>query len=502
MSNEKCIKHEQIPIFYNTSQKFSLFKNLCQFCVAEFKNEEYQRLQNILIQENEEICSNNSALLYQIKENMIQHKQYLIVALESLINDTNQQINLIKKSTKAFKSLISQIPIIDANQFISNYQQIKTQLPNYQNIKDNLLNKIYLFEKSNFIHEIETKLKYFNEDNLNHSIYINQHKLVYDNSLQSNKKNTFRYELIQKFSIKQTEICNTIAINMDQQIVAVGCQEKIKIFEFIDGQLNETQVLSEHTKNINCLSFMVHSNSLISGSDDNTIRIWTKIQNNLWISLQTLNLHKDQVYCLIINNKEDLIISGSKDKSIIFWGNQNEWLQIQTINAHKDCIYSLSLNEQQNTLISCGKDNTILVIQQENKIWVVIQTIKVEQFGYRICYINKNSFSFQPINSNKLQIYQMNDNLYSKTKEISIMNGNSCDLFFPQKFIKQKSFLVNKNGSHVNFVQFNQNFEYLMNYSIHFNSSQVFGTLSEDGEYLISWDNNSKEIQIRKYIHE
>ncbi|CAK81355.1 unnamed protein product (macronuclear) [Paramecium tetraurelia] len=233
----------------------------------------------------------------------------------------------------------------------------------------------------------------------------------------------------------------------------------------------------------------------------NTIKFWTKMQNNLWISQQTLDQHTDQVYCLIIGNKEDLIISGSKDQSIIFWGRQNQWLKLQSINTHKDCLYSLCLNEQSNTLISCGRDNKILVIKQENMIWVVTQTIELESFGYRVCYINNNTFSFQPNNSNKLQIYQLKDNLYHKAKEILTMDGSECDLFFPSKFIKQKSILVNKNGKYVNFLYLNQNFEFNLAHSIQYNNSQVFGTVSEDGEYLLTWDSEVKEISIKKCIN-
>ncbi|CAD8209825.1 unnamed protein product [Paramecium octaurelia] len=501
MSLQKCNKHDQFPIFYNSSQIHSTFKNLCFFCIAEFKNEDFKRQQNILIYENKEICNNNISLLLKIKGNLNQYKYYINVALESLIKSTDSQINLIKKSTQKCQSLISQIPIIDANQFINGYQQIQTQLPNYLNIKDILLSEINSFDKSNFIHEIEETLMRFDEDNLNHSIYIKTQKLDCENSHQSGVKTNFRYELSQKLSIKQEEICKAIAINKDSQFVAVGCKEKIKMFLLKDENLDEIQILSEHQKNVNCLLFMGQFNSFVSCSDDNTIRIWTQQQNNLWISQQTLDQHTDQVYCIIVNNKEDLIISGSKDKSIIFWGKQNQWLQLQTIYTHKDCQHSLCLNEQQNTLISCGRDNTLLVIKQENMIWSVTQTIEVQSFGNSLCYISNSAFSFQSNNCNKLQIYSLKDNLYYKAKEILTMDGNEFDLFFPQNFIKQKSLLVYKNGSNVNFLQLNQNLEFILVYSIQFNNSQVFGTVSVDGQYLLTWDSEGKEIQIRKYIN-
>ncbi|CAD8189361.1 unnamed protein product [Paramecium pentaurelia] len=170
---------------------------------------------------------------------------------------------------------------------------------------------------------------------------------------------------------------------------------------------------------------------------------------------------------------------------------------------HTDWVCSLSLNEQQNKLISCSKDSQILIIEWSklDKQWSVTQKIKVDQYGYRLCFINDNLFTFQPYGKDQMYIYEMdtNNKQYNKIQEIELKYDSSgCDILFPQQYIKSKCLLVNKNGKNVNLMRKKQNGDFIIQQSIQFSSNTLYGQLSDDGEYLITWDDGSKEIQIRK----
>ncbi|CAD8213301.1 unnamed protein product [Paramecium pentaurelia] len=249
---------------------------------------------------------------------------------------------------------------------------------------------------------------------------------------------------------------------------------------------------------------MKKTNNFVSGSLDKSIIIWQMIGNNQWNCQQKLNGHSNCIFCLLLNNTDDLIISGSYDTKIKFWMKQNQWICQQTISDHTGSVYSLSLNEKQNKLISCSNDSQILVIKQSelDKQWSVIQKIKVDQYGYRLCFINDNLFTFQPYCKEQMYIYEMDSNnkQYNKIKEIELMyDSNDCDCLFPQQYIKSKRLLVNKNGQNVNLMRKKENGDFLIYQSIQFTSHQIYGQLSNDGEYLITWDRGSKEIQIRKF---
>ncbi|CAD8107844.1 unnamed protein product [Paramecium sonneborni] len=323
--------------------------------------------------------------------------------------------------------------------------------------------------------------------------------------ITSNQQNSqpFTYQLIRQHSIKQEQLYYAFAVNIDCSILIAGSYKQIKVFEFIQGILKQIQKLNEHVQYIWTLNFMKRSDQFISGSEDKTIIIWKKNLNNSWDFQQKLIGHKGGIVCLLLNNNEDIIVSGSQDKKIKFWQKQNEWMCSQTITNHTNIVYGLSFNEQQNKLISCAGDSSILIIEQQeqNKSWIVTQKITVEQFGYRLCFIDSNTFTFQPYGKQYINIFQMNtEKYYIKTKDISVKGGQSDNCFFPQQYIKSKCMLVNKRNSIVSLIRNKKNGEFITEESIEFGSQDIFGYMTEDGQYLITWDNKQREIQIRKYL--
>ncbi|CAD8185616.1 unnamed protein product [Paramecium octaurelia] len=307
----------------------------------------------------------------------------------------------------------------------------------------------------------------------------------------------FNYQLIQEYSISQNESCLAIAINKDCSTLVAGSESQIKVFEFKQGVMKLFQCLCEHQKKVVTLNFMKKSNQFISGSYDNQIKIWQREQNNQWKSQQTLNGHINYIYCQLLNDNEDLIISGSYDGSIKFWTKKKEWLCSQTITNHSGSVYGLCLNQQQNKVVSCGSDKLILIIEQSefNKEWIVIQKIKDDQ-GCRVCFCDNNKFIFSLFKKELISIFELK-NQFNKTKQISVKCGSDGWSFFPQQLINSKSIIVSKNGEYVNLIRKKQDGDLLTEQSIHFGTNTLFGTMSDDGEYLITWDGKSQQIQVR-----
>ncbi|CAD8213159.1 unnamed protein product [Paramecium pentaurelia] len=270
--------------------------------------------------------------------------------------------------------------------------------------------------------------------------------------------------------------------------------------------MQQIQVLNVNSNLVFTLNFMQQSNQLISGHSGGSIVIWSRNNNYQWNSSQTINGHNDYINCVILNKNEDLFISSSSDKTIKFWIKQNEWICQQTITDHTNDVYQISLNDQQDKVISCGMDNNILVIEysEQSKRWIVIQNIYVDCFGWRLCFINNNLFTFQPFNGNLMHIYEMNSvsKQFSSSKDITVNQDQDGWSLFPQQFIKQKQILVSKHSGYVNFIRKTEKDEFKVEQSIQFNTYTLFGQLSDDGEYFITWDDQSKEIQIRKYREE
>ncbi|CAD8072793.1 unnamed protein product [Paramecium sonneborni] len=309
------------------------------------------------------------------------------------------------------------------------------------------------------------------------------------------------YKLIQEYSIKQHEVCYALDINQELNMLAISCNKSINIFEFRNFKLNLLQILIEHTNLVFCLSFMKKSNQLIS-CGNNQIIIWQINEYKQLICKQKLEGHANVVRCVLYNNTEDLIISGSDDMKIKFWHISQEWYCRQTIEDHTKSVLALSLNEQQNKLISCSHDKQILLseISEQTKKWTVKQKINLEQYGFRLCFINNDIFTFQPNNIEQMYIFEIQNEKIVKKSELNIFCGYDNYSLFPQKYIQAKGLLISKNGCYVHIIKFEDNNLFTLKQSINFGTQILYGIVSDDGNYLITWDQISKQVQVRKQI--
>ncbi|CAD8214638.1 unnamed protein product [Paramecium octaurelia] len=365
------------------------------------------------------------------------------------------------------------------------------------------------FEKSNFSQQLYQDIQPLIIYTFNNQIklkdqLLNQTQTNQEIQSLTNQSNIkpFNYQLISQYSISQNEWCFAIAINKDCSILLAGCYSQIKVFEFKQGITKQTQILSDHKNQVYTLNFMKKSNQFISGSCKSMI-IWQLNYNNQWISQYILNGHTHYIMCLILNNNEDLIVSGSDDNTIKFWMNKNEWSCQQTIKDHSGSVFGLSLNQQQNRIVSCGSDQLLLIMEQQgqNKDWIVIQKITVEQIAYRVCFIDNNMFTLSLHGKEQISVFEMNsiNQQFTKTTDINVKYGQYDDCLFAQQYINSKCIVASKNGEYVNLITKKLNGHFVTQQSIHFNTHLLYGGMSDNGEYLITWDNKSNQIQIRTY---
>lgn len=86
----------------------------------------------------------------------------------------------------------------------------------------------------------------------------------------------------------------------------------------------EKQVLTGHTSDVNTLDFS-HSDVLVSGSNDKTLRVWIKGPDGAFVEnvdhepKSPLIGHKYGVNCVRFSPFDTIIASASTDGSIIMW---------------------------------------------------------------------------------------------------------------------------------------------------------------------------------------
>ena len=149
----------------------------------------------------------------------------------------------------------------------------------------------------------------------------------------------------------------SVAISPDGQTLVSGSDDNtIKIWNLATGNLIRT--LSGHSGWVKSVVISPDGQTLVSGSDDNTIKIWNLATGNL---IRTLSGHSGWVKSVVISPDGQTLVSGSDDNTIKIWNLATGNL-IRTLSGHSLYVNSVAISPDGQTLVSGSADSTI-------KIW-------------------------------------------------------------------------------------------------------------------------------------
>lgn len=122
---------------------------------------------------------------------------------------------------------------------------------------------------------------------------------------------------------------------------------------YIFGCTTPFATLKDHTNTVCALSQGITPNTLISGSWDQTARVW----NSLDVNASSIELKgHDAAVWAVATLKSGKYATGSADKTIFIWNAKGEKLVV--LKGHTDCIRGL-VSLEDGTLLSCSNDATI-----------------------------------------------------------------------------------------------------------------------------------------------
>ena len=140
-----------------------------------------------------------------------------------------------------------------------------------------------------------------------------------------------------------------------RSIIAVGLRSgDIIILDVVTG--TQVAVLSGHNGDVNSVAFSFDGIFLVSGSDDETVKLWDVQTGGV---VKTFSGHTDWVWSVSISSDCTTIASGSKDNTIRLW-------HVQTgdcfcvIDKHKDAVKFVSFSPTDCQLLMSGsRDDTV-----------------------------------------------------------------------------------------------------------------------------------------------
>lgn len=134
------------------------------------------------------------------------------------------------------------------------------------------------------------------------------------------------------------------------------------------------QTLNGHSDYVHSVAYSPDGSRIISGSDDNTIKIWDV---NIGTCLKTLEGHSNYVGSVSFSPDSIRIISGSYDKTIKIW-DANMGVCIKSLYGHSGYVQSVAYSPDGSRIISGSADKTIKM--WDSNTGVCIKTLKGHSF--------------------------------------------------------------------------------------------------------------------------
>ena len=250
--------------------------------------------------------------------------------------------------------------------------------------------------------------------------------------ISSTIKFSTHFDKIKDFICEQTitdhsNYITDIIINQEDNKIITSCDDmNIRVFD-ANNNFKCIQILKGHTGPIAKISYLSKSKDstkLISGSEDDTIKIWEMKNSSTYEfkCINTLKGHGGTVHLFsLINNDEGInegkFASASSDLSIRIWEPKGDYKNSSVIsNPHFAKITGLTVYLNNVYLISCSEDKNINIfnLRDENKLILKIKEHNDIINGIVFCKFN---FPSKPLLEKMGSIKETKDSKESKEKE-------------------------------------------------------------------------------------
>ena len=147
---------------------------------------------------------------------------------------------------------------------------------------------------------------------------------------------------------------NSVGFNHDgTKIVSGSSDNTIRVWNVDTGECILT--LKGHTNRVLSVGFNHDGTKIVSGSDDETIRVW-----DIDVLDKKQLIHNKDVYAVTFNKDGTKVASGSKDKTIKIWDVTTSKLDM-ILEGHKKWVKSIAYNHDGTKLASGSSDNNIII---------------------------------------------------------------------------------------------------------------------------------------------
>ncbi|CAK66081.1 unnamed protein product (macronuclear) [Paramecium tetraurelia] len=506
MKENICNEHNKKIIAADISPNFKGEKRIvCKICLETLREKmEISGLDSVKSIIENKLQINREKLYKRINDNITKFNE-LKEKCESFrqnmltkLNTIEQILNVWDTYFASMKDKILEYSLIDEVQQIGKNEESKYEK---ELINQIILNKQSFekklsaqFSKESDYNDLQLILK--EVVNIDYSGCYNQQKkkiIIREQKININKIGDLK---------EQKEQCRAVAFNNQGSIMISTLDSFIKVWEFKDGHLKLMQTLKGHENFVQYLFFLKLKNNFISSSDQ-TIKTW--FFNSQWSCQQTICLNNFSFTCISTDLKEEQIFFGSTDNSIQVWqfNEQDQLSKKYDLKKHDRLVSSLSLNELETILVSCAKDSAISGVQGQEQIivWEKIQSqqnrFQFKHFVTQVFKINRPQLKF--IDEDRFILISENYHSAFLFQDLEGQITQFVDLVFQDQPQRLFPILYNKDKQLLYFKL--QSFIYILNSKLELqsflrsNGIKVQGAVTNDGKYLVFWDEKHQGYQ-------
>ena len=163
--------------------------------------------------------------------------------------------------------------------------------------------------------------------------------------------------------IKSEKAINALIITPDEKMIVTGGDDNLlRVWDL--QTMKQITTLEGHSKQILALKVFSNGRYIVSGSADNTIRIWDLIDQHQ--AIKVLRGCSNSVTSLELFSNDNKIISGCFDNIVRLWDLKTYSL-IDTFKFHEGPVTTICVTSDENLYISGSKDKTIAVVKINEK---------------------------------------------------------------------------------------------------------------------------------------
>jgi len=150
------------------------------------------------------------------------------------------------------------------------------------------------------------------------------------------------------------------ALSPNSDYILSGSRKKIRLWHF-SGQRRHSFSGQEYFHSV---KFFPNGEKLVSGSSDNTVRVWEVESGNL---SQTFWGHSESVLSVDISSDASYIVSGSKDNTVRLW-DVNSGQSLHIFKEPSNNVNSVTFSQPGHCILSGGDDGIYLWNTQTNRL--------------------------------------------------------------------------------------------------------------------------------------